>query len=202
MKLRYSPTSPYVRKVTVCAIEMGLAGRIEHVPTRLWQAGSDLARDNPLGKIPALITDDGVVLYDSPVICEYLDSLHDGPKVFPPVGEARWAALRRQALADGLGDAAVARKYETWREQELRSEDWIRHQTGAMERALDVLQEDAGELDGPLDIGHIAIACIVDWLDLRFPDDPWRPTRPHLARWLEGFSQRRSMIETVPRDPD
>ena len=202
MKLRYSPTSPYVRKVTVTAIETGLHGRIERVPTALFRPGCDIDRDNPLGKIPALISGDGMVLYDSAVICEYLDSLHDGAKLFPPTGRERWTALRRQALADGLADAAVLRKYETWRPREVQSEDWLAHQRGKMERALDALEAEAGALDGALTIGHVAMVCVLDWLDLRFPEDPWRPSRPRLAGWLGGISKRRSFIETFPEDPN
>src|SRR3546814_4963738 len=109
MKLRYSPTSPYVRKVNVVAIETGLQDRIERVPTVTADPASGLAKDNPLGKVPVLITDDGMRLYDSPVICEYLDSLHEGPKLIPTEGIARWVTLSQQALADGLLDAAILR---------------------------------------------------------------------------------------------
>ena len=202
MKLRYSPTSPYVRKVTVTAIEAGLDGRIERLPTALFQPGCDIDRDNPLGKIPALIAGDGAVLYDSAVICEYLDSLHPGPKLFPPAGEERWTALRRQALADGLADAAVLRKYETRRPPEVQSDDWMTHQRGKMERALDALEGEAGALDGALTIGHVAMVSVLDWLDLRFPDDPWRPSRPRLAGWLSKISKRPSFLRTFPEDPN
>ncbi len=102
MKLRYSPTSPYVRKVSVTALELGLTERIARVPTDTQDRESGIAEHNPLGKVPALILDDGGVLYDSPVICEYLDSLHDGPPMFPAAGPARWTALRQQALGDGI----------------------------------------------------------------------------------------------------
>src|SRR3990167_1033017 len=109
MKLRYSPTSPYVRKVSVTLIETGLDKNIERVATSVWDPKTDIGKDNPLGKIPTLITDDGAVLYDSPVICEYLDGLHKGPKLFPASGEARWRALRLQALGDGMTDAGILR---------------------------------------------------------------------------------------------
>ena len=115
MKLRYSPTSPYVRKVTVTAQETGVQPRIERVPTVTTDPASGLAKDNPLGKVPTLILDDGERLYDSPVICEYLDGLHGGAKIVPPAGPERWVALRRQALADGILDAAVLRLMETRR---------------------------------------------------------------------------------------
>ncbi len=99
MKLRYSQTSPYVRKVVVCAAELGLSERIELTPSGPRNV-ADVRQDNPLGKVPALLTDAGEALYDSPVICEYLDSLHDGEALFPVAGEARWRALRQQALGD------------------------------------------------------------------------------------------------------
>ena len=109
MKLRSSPTSPYVRKVLVTLAETGQQDRVEAISTNPWDPATDLPRFNPLGKVPALILDDGVVLVDSPVICEYLDSLHDGDRLFPAAGPARWRVLRQQALADGILDAAILR---------------------------------------------------------------------------------------------
>src|SRR6202000_1280263 len=107
MKLRYSLNSPFVRKVVVHAIETGLNSRVEEVPAQTTDPASGLTHENPLGKIPSLTLDDGSHLYDSPVICEYIDPLHAGEKMFPAAGPARWTALRRQALADGIMDAAV-----------------------------------------------------------------------------------------------
>src|SRR5262245_57489544 len=124
MKLRFSPASPYVRKCLVLAHEVGIAGRLEIVPTVTADPASGLAKDNPLGKIPALILDNGETLFDSPVICEYLDSLHDGAKLVPSSGTARWTALRRQALADGLLDAALLRRYESLRPANEQSPAW------------------------------------------------------------------------------
>src|SRR5471030_171866 len=114
MKLRYSSASPYVRKVMIVAHEGGLAERIETVATSVVpvKANDALKAENPLVKLPSLTTDDGITLYDSPVICEYLDSLHAAAKMFPPAGPARWTALRRQALADGILDAAILTRYE------------------------------------------------------------------------------------------
>src|SRR5262249_40526599 len=127
MKLRWSPASPYVRKVMVAAIETGLEGRIEKVPTKVGPVieNPELSRENPLIKIPSLVTDDGITLYDSPVICEYLDSQHQGAKLFPPAGPARWHALRQLALGDGILDAALLARYEnTLRPEALRWKDW------------------------------------------------------------------------------
>ncbi len=202
MQLRYSPTSPYVRKVSACAIELGLAERIERIPTDTLDPNSGLAEHNPLVKVPALILEGGAVLYDSPVICEYLDSLHDGAKIFPPAGPERWTALRRQALGDGILDAAILRMLETLRRPEaLRWRGWIDKQTGKVTRALDRLEAEAETLEGPLTIGQITIGCALGYLDFRFPDDKWRAGRPHLATWYEDFAGRPSMQETAPQAP-
>lgn len=200
MKLRFSPTSPYVRKVSMTAIETGLQDRIEHVPTNVWDAATDIAQDNPLGKVPALITDGGEVLFDSPVICEFLDSLHDGAKLFPPAGGARWTALRRQALADGILDAAVGRLLEGRRPEGERSNSWYGRQAKVVNLALDALEAEADELAGDVTIGHLSIACALGYLDFRFSDDLWRTTRPALADWLEDFATRRSVSETIPKE--
>jgi len=200
MKLRYSPTSPYVRKVSVTAIELGLADRIERVPTDTQDRNSGLAEHNPLGKIPALILDDGAVLYDSPVICEYLDTLHDGPRMFPAAGPERWAALRQQALADGLLDAAILRMIETLRRPEaLRWQRWIARQTAKVMRAADQFEAEAASLDEPLTIGRVATGCALGYLDFRFPELDWRGGRPKLAAWYESFAQRPAMRQTTPK---
>ena len=201
MKLRFSPTSPYVRKVTVAAIELGLDGRIERIPTDTRDPKSDLAQVNPLGKVPALVTDDGEVLYDSPVICEYLDSLNDGPRLFPADGPARWQALRQQVLGDGILDAAILRMVETRRRPDaLRWPGWTELQAGKIRRALDSLERQAGQLDGPLTIGQITVGCALGYLDFRFAEDAWRAGRPGLAAWYEGFAARPSMRDTVPNE--
>jgi glutathione S-transferase len=202
MKLRYSATSPYVRKVLVTAIELGLETRIERTPADTRDPNSGLSHDNPLGKVPALILDDGEVLYDSPVICEYLDSLHQGQKLFPPAGPARWTALRQQALCDGISDAAILRMLESRRRPEaLRWPDSIAHQSGKVSRALDRLEAEAAHLDGPLTIGQIAAGCTLAYLDFRFGDEDWRPAHPKLAAWHAAFAKRPSMSQTVPKDP-
>ena len=141
MKLRYSQASPYVRKVLMVAHEVGLADRIELSPTNVWAPDSPIVRDNPLAKIPTLLTEDGLVLFDSPVIAEYLDSLHEGRRLFPAAGRARWVALRQQAVGDGICDAAVLRRLETLRPEHLRSADWDSRQRAAIQRAFDRLEE-------------------------------------------------------------
>ena len=201
MKLRYSTTSPYVRKVMVLAIEAGIDGKIEKDKTAASpiERNESLYADNPIGKVPALTTDDGMTLFDSPVICEYLDAEHAGGKFYPAKGKARWVALRQHAIADGLLDAALLARYEGFmRPQELRWDAWLAGQKGKVASALDMLEKEAADLDGPITIGHIAVGCALGYMDFRFADDNWRGSRPKLAKWYEGFAARPSMQATVP----
>lgn len=201
MKLRFSPASPFVRKVSVTLIETGLEDRVERIPTNVWDPATDITEANPLGKIPTLITDDGEALYDSPVICEYLDGLHDGPKLFPADGPARWRALRLQALGDGMADAGVLTRLEGRRPEEFQYDKWVERQTAAIFRAMDTLEADADGLAGDEPtIGHIAVGCALGWVDFRLPDLDWRPDRPALAEWFEAFSERPSMVRTAPKE--
>jgi glutathione S-transferase len=200
MKLRYSPTSPYVRKVTVTAIETGLDKRIERLLT-IPASAPDLPKHNPLGKVPALIMDNGEALIDSPVIVEYLDSLHAGPKIVPASGDARWRALRLQALADGILDAAVLRLMETRRPAGEQSKAYLDKQRTVIGRSLDWLEQHADELDDTLTIGNITAAIVGDYLDFRFGSDDWRQGRPKLAAWQKRFAARPSFQATYPKDP-
>jgi glutathione S-transferase len=200
MKLRYSPASPYVRKVMIVAYEGGLADRIEKVTTSVVpvKANDELKAENPLVKVPALTTDDGETLYDSPVICEYLDSLHKATKMFPSAGPARWTALRRQALGDGILDAAILTRYETGvRPKELQWGEWVDGQMRKVRGALDALEHE--NLNGPFDIGTLTIACALGYLDFRFSHEDWRKTRPKLAAWFAEISRRPSMKATEPQ---
>ncbi|HSS64034.1 MAG TPA: glutathione S-transferase N-terminal domain-containing protein [Gammaproteobacteria bacterium] len=202
MQLRYSPTSPYVRKVMVTALETGLDKKLEKIPTNPWDPETDLPEDNPIGKVPALRIDGGDVLFDSPVICEYLDGQHGGAKLFPASGDARWSVLRLQALADGILDAAVLCVLEGKRPKELQSKDWVARQKKAIERSLDALEQSISGLDvGQLTIAQIAAGCALGYLDFRKPVDDWRKGRPKLEKWYEEFSKRPSMQATVPKDP-
>jgi glutathione S-transferase len=205
MKLRYSPTSPYVRKVMVVALETGLAERIERIPTTVapTKRNDEVARENPLVKVPALTTDDGLVLYDSPVICEYLDTLNAGPKLFPASGKARWLALRQQALGDGILDAAILGRYEVLRPKEFQWPDWIDAQLRKVRGALGALEieVEAGELGGPLSIGQITVACALGYLDFRYASEEWRSKHRRLAAWFDEFAKRKSIELTQPKDP-
>lgn len=199
MILRYSGGSPYARKVRVAAFECGLADRLQAVASHPWRAPDDLKALNPLGKIPTLVTDDGLVLFDSPVICEYLDSLHAGPKLIPAAGPARWIARRTEALGDGIMDAAVLWRVEiTQRKQQGQLPEWVERQEGAITRTLDVLEREPEVLAGPLTIGSIAVACALGYLDFRFGFLDWRKTRPKLAGWFKDFAKRPSMVATAP----
>ncbi|MCH7943656.1 MAG: glutathione S-transferase N-terminal domain-containing protein [Proteobacteria bacterium] len=202
MKLHYSATSPYVRKVLVCAAERGLREGIELIDTKTGDPESGLRTDNPLDKVPTLITDDGMALYDSPVICEYLDhlpgGLADAPGLFPPAGADRWRALRLQALADGLLDAALACVMEGRRSENERSAGFVELQKGKINRALDAMGGDKSAFAGSLHIGVITVGCALGYLDLRFADDDWRQDRAALAAWFEEFSKRPSMTGTMP----
>ncbi|MCH7710775.1 MAG: glutathione S-transferase N-terminal domain-containing protein [Proteobacteria bacterium] len=196
MKLWHSPTSPYVRKVMMAAIELGLAERIECVPARTPE--SKIAEANPLDKIPTLETDDGQILYDSIVICEYLDSLTDKASLFPASGPERWKTLRMHTLADGLIDAAVLRVHETRRPEEQRNAAWDERQKTKIVDGLARLEEEIAALDGPVDIVQITTACLLGFLDRRFADDDWRADHPALAAWQAKFTTRPSAAGTEP----
>ena len=200
MKLHWSPRSPFVRKVMIAAHATGLAERIECVRTlaAATQPHPELMRDNPLSKIPTLVLDDGGALYDSPVICEYLDGLHDGPKLFPPAGAGRLAALRRQALGDGLLDALLAWRGERLRPADKRSADHLAAYEAKAWAVLDSLEREAPDLAAtPFGIGQIAVGCALGYLDFRFPELDWRAGRPQLADWQRGF-EAHPAVAAVP----
>ena len=201
MKLRYSPTSPYVRKVTVTAHETGLHDRIERVPTEIREPRPDFLSDNPLGKVPTLITDEGLPLFDSRVICEYLDSLHDGHKLFPVEVPARWRTLRLMALGDGICDAGVLRRMETLRPAKEQSPAFIEQQKAKVTRGLDMLEREVPRFHRLVTIGQITIGCCLGWLDFRYGTaEDWRIGRPLISDWYSMFMVRPSMVATVPTE--
>lgn len=197
MTLRHSPTSPFVRKVRMVAIECGLEDRITLQPTDVWVATTDIHLTNPLGKVPALTLEDGAVLYDSPVICEYLSNLAGG-RLLPPV-PARWATLRQQALADGICDAAILRRQELARPAPQQSADWAERQRRAVARAVDALEAEAPALPtGQPTIGSLAVIAALAYLDFRWAHEPWRDGHPRLAAWFAQASERDSVRRTAP----
>ncbi|HVZ07635.1 glutathione S-transferase N-terminal domain-containing protein [Rhodopila sp.] len=197
MKLYYSPTSPYVRKVMACAIIRGLDGRIDKVPTNPHESPAVLLADNPLSKVPTLVTDDRVSLFGSQLICEYLDSLGDAPALFPPGGAARWRALKFQSLGDGILDAAVPCRGEQGKPQEAARDAQIARYKSVIARAVAALESDPPHKH--VDIGSITVACALGYLDFRFASDPWRPDHPKLAAWYEPFSRNKGIAETAPQ---
>ncbi len=202
MRLHTNPASPFGRKVVVVAHEKGLASRIEILNRQLTPVAPNEAvvADNPLGKIPCLVTDDGLALYNSRVIAEYLDGQGTGPALFPPAGRERLVTLALQALGDGILDAGVATRYETFlRPEPLRWAEWIAGQKLKITRSLDHLEAGVESLDGRLDIGSITIGCALGYLDFRFADEGWREGRPGLAAWYGQLAKRPSMRATEPR---
>jgi glutathione S-transferase len=197
MQLLYSPMSPFARKVRVVAFELGLAEQLELVVASPYTDESVRAI-NPLSKIPVLIPDKGAAIFDSPVICDYLAHLA-GRSLTPAAGPERWTALTQQALADGMGDAALAIVRERLRDGEGKGpgrQDLFDRQAAALNAALDLLERE----DLPADrfqIGEIAVAAQLAYLDGRAVLD-WRQGRPTLAAWYEPISLRPSMVATAP----
>ena len=203
MKLHWSPRSPFVRKVMIAAHELGLADRFELVRTLVAMdtPNADLMRDNPLSKIPTLVLDDGTALYDSLVICEYLDGLDGHNRLFPAEPGKRRRALRRHALGTGLLDLAILRRNERDRPAARQSPPHLAAFAEKSAATLAALERDAEELSQtPFDIGPIAIGCALSYLDFRFADEPWRLAHPRIAAWHAGFAARPSVIATHPVD--
>lgn len=200
MRLFYSPTSPYVRKCVVLLHESGMMDRVELVAATGTpvDAGSMPLAQNPLGKIPALDRDDGPALYDSRVICRYLDRL-SGKGLYP--AEPRlWDTLTVEATGDGMVDAAIMMVYESRvRPEEKRYETWVEGQWAKIDRALDALESRWIEhLQGPLDMGQIAVGCALGYLDFRHDARNWRQGRANVAAWYGGFAAIPSMLATQP----
>jgi len=201
LELYFAATSPYVRKVMICAHELGLAGEIE----TLSSAANPILRDariatfNPLAKVPAARLADGTVLYDSRVICEYLD--HVGQGGLFPRNSDRWAVLTQQALGDGLLDAALLVRYEdTARPEALRLDAWRAGQMTKIVAALDAMEASHSAFAEKLTIGGITFASALGYLDFRFPSFDWRSGRPQISAWFAQISQRPSLQLTVPKD--
>jgi glutathione S-transferase len=201
MKLHWSPRSPFVRKVMIVAHERGLVDRLDCVRTvaAMTKPHAELMKDNPLSKIPTLVLDDGTALYDSAVICEYLDALDGQPQLFPLERSARMLALRRQALGDGFLDLLVLTRNERLRGEPL--EVYLASAGVRTAAVLDNLEREAEALAASaFGIGHIAIGCALCYLDFRFADQDWRKRRSSLAAWHANFAARRSVQATMPVD--
>jgi glutathione S-transferase len=195
VQLKYSPNSPYVRKVLVLAIELGLDHRMErdNVAQSPYEPDPGVVALNPLGKIPVLAAEDGVALFDSTVACEYLSTVAGDSAWFPPPGPARWRALRTNALANGMLEAAQLVRLEQSRPESVRYEKWIAAQKAKVMRSVTFLEN---ELPSDQDIGGIAVACALGWVDFRLDDLGWRAHAPRLAAWFQAFARRPSFGAT------
>lgn len=192
--LRYSAASPYARKIRIAADLLGLADRIRIEAASTADPNDTLRSQNPLGKIPTLVLEDGSSLYDSRVIADYLDHLSGG-RLIPADPAHRFAALRLQALGDGINDAALLIRYELAnRPEDKRHPETIALQQGKIDRALASLE--SAPPAGEVDIGHIAVACALGYLDLRF-DGAWRASHPRLAAWLADFAAKVPSFEAT-----
>jgi glutathione S-transferase len=193
--LRSSPASPFGRKVKIVAQQLDLMDRIEIVVADTSDPNEALRQQNPLGKIPALILEDGFVLYDSRVIVDYLDHLAGGGRALPTDPARRYPALVLQSLADGIADAALLQVYEgRWRDEAHQSPAWKTHQQGKVDRGLAAAE--AWPLDGSVHVGTIALACALGYLDLRFAG-AWRKDHPKLVAFLDDFAARVPSFETT-----
>ncbi len=201
MRLYASTTSPFVRKVRVVLHELGLADRCEilQVTTSPHEPDASLGRANPLNKLPALELDDGTALYDSPVICEYLDAVHGRGKLLPASGAARWQILRTQALADGVVDAGILVRYETaMRPPELAWQPWIAGQRLKVAQGLSELESTIDRQPAEIDLGSVAIACMMSWLEFRGIEPSLRQSFPRLSAWNDTLQKRPSLAATKP----
>jgi len=188
MILRSSPASPFARKVRIAASILGLADKIDVQPVNLDDAGDSIRAQNPLGKIPALVLDDGTAYYDSRVILEYLDHLAGGGRILPREGRPRFATLRLQALCDGILDACILLVYEgRYRPADKHVQSWIDRQTEKVARGLKALEAAPPKLDPIPDVGQITLACLLGYRDLRF-GGTWRKDHPRLLAWHDKFA--------------
>ena len=197
MILRSSPPSPFGRKIKLAIGILGLDKEVTVEKADPTDANDTIRKQNPLGKIPALIIENGTVLYDSPVILEYLDHRAGGGKIIPTEPNARFAAITLQALCDGILDAGILLVYEgRWRPAEKHEPKWLDHQRGKVQRALDVLEAAPPQLDVMPHVGQITLACALGYGDLRF-EGKWRESHPRLVKWLDEFAARVPAFEAT-----
>jgi glutathione S-transferase len=197
MLLRSAPPSPFGRKVKIAASLLGLSGELTIVATDTVNPEDPIRSDNPLGKIPALVLEDGLVVHDSAVIVEYLDMRAGGGRVLPKGGLERIRVLTLQSLADGLMDAALLQVYEgRWREVGKHEQKWVDHQAGKVGRALAWLEAHPPAMTADVNVGHISVACALGYLDLRFAGS-WRAAHPRLVAWLDAFAAKVPAFEAT-----
>jgi glutathione S-transferase len=197
--LRTGFGSPFGRKARIAVSVLGLDGKVEVEPASTQDDADPITRQNPLGKVPVLLLDDGSTLFDSPVVLEYLDVLAGGGRILPKDTKARFDALRLEALADGILDASILIVYEgRYRPAEMAVQGWIDRQAGKVERALASLEAAPPPLDSTPTVGQITLACALGYLDFRFKGE-WRKRYPRLVAWLDNFAARvPAFAATVP----
>ncbi len=198
MKLCYNALSPFVRKVRVTAMELNLMDKIEIVDSDHSDMFKGINPANPLGKVPSLTLENGDVLFDSFVICEYLDSIGSGPSLFPAAGPERWQVLTLHEMANGMTDAAYQRRMDSIMPAGEGSPSWCNRLKLSMENCLDEMERQAESYGDKVNIGTIAVGCALGYHDFRFGDEQWRNGRPTLSKWYERFAARPSMAQTAP----
>jgi glutathione S-transferase len=208
MKLFWTPASPFVRKVVVAAIELNLRDQIDIHPTfwphewgsRTVALDPEFAAANPIGRIPALVTKEGVAIPESNWICEYLDTLSVDKKLLPPSGAARWRCVRMLAVADGATEAMILRRAELLRETNEQSPGFLGKQKDRIFRCFDTIESEFDALDGDLTLAQISTAIACSYMEFRYPADNWTAGYPKLSAWSASFSQRLSMTQTMPAE--
>ena len=198
MKLLARPASPFARKVRVMAREIGLNNKIEEIMfSSPEEMKEEMPKYNPLGKVPTLILDDQTVIYDSKVICEYLDFMHKGEKFFPIHSETRWKTILLQALADGVAEAIIiAAMNKFMRPKEYVHEPAINYQLEKVGRGLLEINSTVDEFEQLGKIGPLSVACTIGYIDFRFPDLDWRAKNKNLDAWYSNYSNGKFMKET------
>ena len=198
MKGFATPSSPYARKVRMAAIETGQRDLIEWRMLTREERPKVVPPFNPLGKVPVVVLDSGEALYDSPVICAYVDSLHDGRKLIPDEAEGRWRALRLEALGDGLTESVVGIALEQAKPAGERTPALLERHGGKVASALAALEAEAATFRDTLTMGEIAVACALGYMEYRTVSPGWRETYPKLADWYNALANRPSFAETLP----
>jgi glutathione S-transferase len=197
MKLYFANTSPYARKARMVILEKGLVDQVETVFQNPFDESPDLKKANPLGKVPALVTDDGNTVFDSPVICAYLDSLSPETRLIPVDG-ARWNVLTAEALADGILDAAFSIVMERRRPEDQQSSMWLERWQAGIQRTISAVDADLTPFVGDLTLAQIALGAALGYLDFRLPDIDWRAANPAISAWFANFRTRPAMKATDP----
>ncbi len=198
MELKYSQLSPYVRKVNIVAHELGIADRVKLTKVDARNDPGSVTPFNPLGKIPALITDGGAVIVDSPVICEFLDAEYGGHRLMPAAGARRWEIATTMAIADGMADAAVLVRNERAREAPKRSEEWIAWQMRKIDNAMAHFESAVQSMGRDLDLGQIALGAALGYMAIRIDEIAGLARWPGLRAWYALVSERESFRRTAP----